>query len=142
MLFILLLVFFIICAGVISLFLYRRGKFEALDNKIIISLTTIGVVLPFMDVVETCMGFEHEGNAFFLWIIQMLGSQIGWVIFISFHVMWSLIAVFMGWKGRNEDGKEYRALLVFWDLILSFLIIYNAIALESWSLRACSEKLK
>jgi len=79
------------------------------------------VILLFVDVVETWVGFEHEANLFV--------TLIGWTPFVLSHVALIIPMVLLGWKSMSEEEVIARAAL--FGIVVYFVIgtVMNALSL-------------
>lgn len=95
-------------------------------------LAGIGIVFPFIDVIETWFALEygHEGNPLVRWSMTSLPTGYGWTLFVLYHLALSALAFFLGWKGKSEEAVSYRELLGLLDILEGVLIIGNALLLK------------
>lgn len=114
---------------VIFYILYRRGTFNRVGHIKHYALVGIGVVFPFIDVIATWIGLEHESNPLLLWTIENLPVEYGWALFILGHLVLSFLAFYLGWKGKSQEALSPRLILAFLDTFLVVVTIANAILL-------------
>jgi hypothetical protein len=110
---------------VIVALLFKTHKLSSLTERDIKILSIAGVILPWIDVIETIVGLEHEGNPFLLYWIN-LSPIIGWGSFILAHLLFSGLSYCLGNLGSKPEKIRYRALLVGLDIYLLILIALNA----------------
>lgn len=113
----------------ITYLLHRRGRFKVVRKNEIRILAVLGVILPFVDVVETWFGYEHEGNPFVIHTIGLLAEG-GWLIFILSHVVASMLVVILGWRSMSEKEVIARAILFGSVVYLILLTVMNALLLK------------
>jgi len=113
----------------VTYFLHRRGRFKVVRKVESAILTALGVILTFVDVIETWIGYEHEGNPFVIQTIELLAEG-GWIIFVLFHIAASFLVVLLGWKGISEEESKVRAALFFVVVYLVILTMMNALLLR------------
>lgn len=113
----------------VTYFLYRRRRFKVVRKAENAILTAFGVILTFVDVIETWVGYEHEGNPLVIQIIELLAEG-GWIIFVLFHVAAAIFVVLLGWKGRFEEEVRVRATLFGVVVYLAILTVMNALLLR------------
>lgn len=122
----------ILLYGVVSFlvtyFLHRRERFKVVRKGEIRILIVIGVILSFVDIVETWFGYEHEGNPFVILTIQLLAEG-GWAIFVFSHLVLSIFIALLGLKGRSEEEVIVRAALFGIVVYLVILTVINALSL-------------
>lgn len=122
--------FYVSISLVIFYILYRKGSFNQVGKIKYFLLVGIGIVFPFIDIIETWIGFEHEGNPFLLWSIENLPIGYGWSLFILQHLVLSFLALYLGWKGKSQEALLPRAFLVLLDTFLVITTLGNAILLS------------
>ena len=112
----------------ITHFLRRKGKFDDVRKTELVILTTIGFVLPWIDVVETWVGFKHEGNPF-LTVFHTISPGNMWILFIVGHLGLSMFSVLCGLKGKSQEGVRWRFFLAFLDILMVIITMLNALFL-------------
>lgn len=113
----------------VTYFLHRRGRFKVVRKAENAIMTTLGVILTFVDLIETWFGYEYEGNPFVILTIELLAEG-GWIIFVLSHVAASVLVVLVGWKGKSDEEATFRAVLFF---VVAYLVILTAMnALFLW----------
>lgn len=112
----------------VTYYLHRRGRFKVVRRAENVMLTALGVVLTYVDVIVTWVGYKYEGNPFVIQIIELLAEG-GWFVFVLFHAGASLLVVFFGWKGKSEEEVKVRAVLFFVVVYLVILTAMNAVLL-------------
>lgn len=100
--------------------LYKKHKFENVDRFQHYALVGMGIVLPFIDLIETCIGIEYELNPFF--------QHHGVKAFIISYVSRAGASLFLGWVSKHKYRKMYLV-LTFWDTIHILVITMNFIAM-------------
>jgi len=110
---------------IIVYFMYRRGKFKKIGRIRYLLLVGIGVIFPFIDVIQTELAIGYEGNPIVSWYISSLPEGYGWALFILGHLALSVLAFWLGWIGRSEEKIRARAILTFFDVLWVFLITMN-----------------
>lgn len=121
------LLLYVFVSFIITYALYQKGKFENVGKTGNLILTVLGVILLFVDVIETWVGFEFEGSFFVILTIKLVPAY-GWFIFILAHVGASVLVVFLGWQGKPQ--KEARIILTFLVILLGILTGMNAVLLK------------
>jgi hypothetical protein len=91
-------------------------------------LTVAGVSLPFLDVIETVVGFEYEGNPFLTTGIIL--PQVAWIVFVFLHLALSASVIFLGGKASLEAEVGARATLEGLVLFMAIVTGMNAILLK------------
>lgn len=116
----------LIYAGISSLttyILYKKGKFENVNKSKYAVVTALGFILLFVDIIETWVAFEYEGNL----ILLLIPREYLWQIFISFHIVGSVILLWLGKKGMMKENISHRAILTFATVYLILLTVMNAV---------------
>ncbi len=91
-------------------------------------LTVVGVVLSFVDVIQTSLAVEHgvEGNP----LINLIPSEYQWpFVFIS-HIGMSIFVLMLGWVGRSPKNVVARAGLTFFVVFLTLGVVGNIVAMK------------
>jgi hypothetical protein len=103
----LFLLFIMVLSIAMVVMLNRRGYFEKVQRTHYV-FTAIGVVFPFVDVIQTqyALSLNIEGNPVVIALIYSLPEGIGWGIFVISHVLLSIILGFLGWQGKSEKNNR------------------------------------
>lgn len=122
-----------IVSAIVSYVLYRRGMFDRVGRNSRFLLVGIGTIFPFIDVIETWIGFEYEANP----LIKSYGEY-GWLVFIFVHLAASFIAFlslfYVDWTGKSKNKICTRATLGWLDIFWMIVVITNAFSLKLYGI--------
>ena len=110
-------------SSLITYVLYRKGKFKNVDKSKNLIITALGFILPFVDIIETWIGFEYEGNP----LLLLIPEEYMWPIFISSHIAFSFVMLCIGKKGMAEVNANHRVFLTLITFCLLLLTVMNVV---------------
>lgn len=123
---------YIVPAILVTFIAFRKGKLNSPKENTLKVLTVVGVVLPWIDVLETAVGFEYDGNAFLLGQYN-LSPLFMTTLFVLSHFLLSILAFTSGKSSRKPENIVWKFILVFLDAWLVILVIMNAVNLYLWT---------
>ena len=109
-------------SAIVFYWLFRRSTFKNYSRKWHFLCVGIGIIFPWVDVVQTWFGIEHEGN---LLVRLLVVREYGWLLFVVVHLLLSVLAFYLGWIGKAENNVDERSALAFLAIFLVILVVMN-----------------
>jgi hypothetical protein len=91
-------------------------------------LAAIGIVLLWVDVVETLIGYEYEGNP----LLTILSPFLSIITLLLSHFGLSIFCFLAGRRGRSPDAVAVRYVLAGFDIFLGIGVVVNIYSLYVW----------
>jgi hypothetical protein len=119
---------------IITLLLNHKGCFDRFHRTHYV-FAGIGFIFPLLDIIQTQVALEHglEGNPILLATLS-LSQDWGWANFVIGHIVFSVLALFVGWLGRIEKATFSRVFVCFLAIVWASGVIWNILGMALWGI--------